>query len=1016
MAETTPDHKFTFTHAQRTSLYSLSATTPRKRMGGWVLKLMAGLIITLLSLLSIQAISKPALAGKLTTPVPNQPTPLKKTVLVMLPNQIDLPVNEVSVQTIRKEFGNAADLKLDVYYEYMDLNRFPDSAYQQKMFELYTAKYKSKPVDLVIIVTERMLNLWLAHRAEILPDAPIVFFDITPEHLKVLKLPSDIIGVSGVVDYTKSVQWVLDKLPTVNEIVIVHGVGQADQEYNQYVQALQEKMNGQVKFTNLSNLPLSEIKQRVAVLPNSSVVVYALMFEDAAGVKYLPINALRELTAASSVPVISGYDALLGTGSIGGYMYSYEHQARDAAQISLRILRGEAASAIPSVNNQSNQFIFDHLALQKFGIPLSALPPDSLIENRQYTVWELYQAEIISVAAGFVVLLLGVAFLLILTQRLNTSRLALTKLNAVLETRVQERTFTLSQTNHDLELEITERKRIEDALVKTNLELELAFSERDNLVKDLSENQFELESHNIKLRRTQAELESVRDRYVDLYDLAPVGYCTVNENGLIREINLTAVTLLGFSRSLLINRPFTWFIFQKHRDNFYLAKEKLIATQTPQGSDLQMVKNDGSLFWAHLQITLEQLFDSSPVIRVVISDITERKRMEEALRESETFLSNVIDNSGVSIFAKDHLGKYELVNGKWEEDTGFKREFAIGKTDQDLFPGSLGERFRESDLRVIEQGIAVETEEKLENANGARFFVTIKLPLRDKNNLVTGICGISTDITELKQAAEQLREAHDRLEQRVFERTTELRDANLSLEKAARLKDEFMASMSHELRTPLTGILGLSEAMQMPGYGPLTDKQKTALGHISASGHRLFDLINDILDLSKIQAGTLEISPTYYSLAQICRAGLQMVSAQAAAKHQQHSFTISPDPIILNVDASRLKQVLISLLSNAVKFTPENGSFGIEVLAFPVEENVQITVWDNGIGIKNNDIPRLFQPFTQLDASLARQYAGTGLGLVLAQRLVELHAGSLSATSIFGSGSRFTIRLPWRPS
>ncbi len=284
--------------------------------------------------------------------------PVKKTVLVMFPYQIDQPVNVIAAQAIREEFGGAADLNLDVYYEYMDLNRFSDPAYQQKMFDLYTAKYQSKSVDLVIVSSETMLNLWLAHRAEILPNAPIVFFDITTERLAALKLPADVSGVSGVEDYTKSVQWVLDKLPTVNEVVIVHGVGQLDQGFIQPVQTLQEKMKGQIKFTDLSTLPLSEIKQRIAELPKTAIVLYHLMFEDVDGNSYRPIDVLRELTAVSAVPVISGYDQFIGTGSIGGYMYSIDHQARDATQIGLRILRGTAASSIPIVKDQSNRFIF----------------------------------------------------------------------------------------------------------------------------------------------------------------------------------------------------------------------------------------------------------------------------------------------------------------------------------------------------------------------------------------------------------------------------------------------------------------------------------------------------------------------------------------------------------------------------------------------------------------------------------------------------------------------------------
>jgi signal transduction histidine kinase len=138
-----------------------------------------------------------------------------------------------------------------------------------------------------------------------------------------------------------------------------------------------------------------------------------------------------------------------------------------------------------------------------------------------------------------------------------------------------------------------------------------------------------------------------------------------------------------------------------------------------------------------------------------------------------------------------------------------------------------------------------------------------------------------------------------------------------------------------------------------------------------------------------------------------------MTSSQAVAKHLRSSFAMEPQHIALNADALRLKQILINLLSNAIKFTPDGGSFGIEVLGNAAEKQVQITVWDTGIGIKEEDLPRLFQSFVQLDARLARQYSGTGLGLSLARKLAELHGGNIKAQSVFGQGSRFTVTMPW---
>jgi len=266
---------------------------------------------------------------------------------------------------------------------------------------------------------------------------------------------------------------------------------------------------------------------------------------------------------------------------------------------------------------------------------------------------------------------------------------------------------------------------------------------------------------------------------------------------------------------------------------------------------------------------------------------------------------------------------------------------------------------------------------------------------------------------ERKQSEQALLKAYDLLEQRVIERTAQLRAANLDLERAARSKDEFLASMSHELRTPLTGILGLSEVLMLPGYGPLTEKQESSLIHINNSGKHLLSLINEILDLSKLNAGKIDLSLGLCDLQKICQSSLQIVVPQAEAKHLQSSLVLKPETIHIQADARRLKQIIINLLGNAVKFTPPDGSFGIEAETRPAEKQVAITVWDTGIGIQPEDIPRMFEPFVQLDARLARQYSGTGLGLALVKRLVDLHNGAISVQSQPGQGSRFTLLLPW---
>jgi signal transduction histidine kinase/CheY-like chemotaxis protein len=269
-------------------------------------------------------------------------------------------------------------------------------------------------------------------------------------------------------------------------------------------------------------------------------------------------------------------------------------------------------------------------------------------------------------------------------------------------------------------------------------------------------------------------------------------------------------------------------------------------------------------------------------------------------------------------------------------------------------------------------------------------------------------------IAEREETQQELERERALLARRVEERTADLSLANAELARAARLKDEFLASMSHELRTPLNAVLGLSEALQEEVYGPLNSDQQQTLKDIEASGRHLLALINDILDVSKVEAGKMELEPATVSVELVCHASLQLVKETAHKKRLKLTTAIDPAVEFMAADERRLKQILVNLLSNAVKFTPEGGAVGLEVKGDAAHNVVHFTVWDTGIGIPAEYMERLFEPFVQLDSRLSRQYAGTGLGLTLVYRMVEMHGGSLAVESEVGQGSRFTITLPWQ--
>ena len=265
-----------------------------------------------------------------------------------------------------------------------------------------------------------------------------------------------------------------------------------------------------------------------------------------------------------------------------------------------------------------------------------------------------------------------------------------------------------------------------------------------------------------------------------------------------------------------------------------------------------------------------------------------------------------------------------------------------------------------------------------------------------------------------KRAEEALAAERALLAERVKERTAELSKANAELSRAVRLKDEFLTIMSHELRTPLNVILGMAEALLEEVYGVLNDKQLEALRHVEESGRHLFALINDILDLSGMSAGKLELNKTPVSVEAVCQASLRLFNQAIRKKHLKVSSMFDCTITTILADERRLKQALMHLLSNAVKFTPEGGRIGLDVEAEPESQVVHFTVWDTGIGIAEEDMEGLFLPFKQVDSRLSRKYEGAGLGLSLVYHIVDMHGGSISVESEVNKGSRFSVSLPWQ--
>jgi PAS domain S-box-containing protein len=549
--------------------------------------------------------------------------------------------------------------------------------------------------------------------------------------------------------------------------------------------------------------------------------------------------------------------------------------------------------------------------------------------------------------------------------------------------------------------------------------------------------------------------------------------------GVITHANDLFVELSGYSREELVGHTHYVVNSGTHSDAFFREMWETIASGRVWQGEICNRKKNGELYWVESTIVPFIGADGEPEQYLAVRfDITGRKLAEQQIAERNALLSAIshaqsqfitaanrleifegllatlleltdsqygfigevlfradgsaqMDDSLMKIRGVPYLKSHSITNIAWNEETQryYEENFERGMeftNMQSLFGAVImtGKPVVANSPRTDPRRAGIPSgHPSLDAFLGIPFF---------RGSEMLGMVGIANRpggyqtklIDELQPflvTCSNLIEGY-RIDRARRATEEQLAHSNEELVRATRLKDEFLANMSHELRTPLNAILGTTESLQEGIFGNLSSPQSDALQTVEQSSNHLLSLINEVLDLARIESGQIELERSDVALAPLCESTLAFVRQLAEKKGITLQFEVSGHLPLVHADERRVRQVLINLLNNAVKFTPEGAGRvrlvaefqeGVEsTLGRARRDFVRVTVCDTGVGIAEADLPKLFKPFVQVDSALNRQYEGTGLGLALVKRIVELHGGSVGVESVVGKGSHFYFTLP----